>query len=647
MSTRTQQRLGVTSLVLLAIAFVAAVIVSNQLLKGARIDLTENDLYTLSDGTERILADIGEPINLYLYFSDEASEGLPRIRDYALRVRELLEEFVAESGGRLQLEVIDPVPFSEAEDRAAGFGLQGLPIGPTGDPVYLGLAGTNAVGDEEVIPFFDPQKENFLEYDVARLVATLADPQRPVIGLVSGLSMSGGFDPRSQRMERPWVVWDQARQLFDIRDLGTDFEAVPAEVDLLWIVHPKGLAAPARYAIDQFVLRGGRALIFVDPVAMADPAAAPGMPPGMAGGGQSSDLPELFAAWGIDFSADRVVADARLALQVGSPSGRPVRHYGYLGIPAGQMNAEDVVTAELGVINAATPGRIALSATGSEDGEDERPALSFEPLLRSSPDSALIPASRFAFLADPADLQQDFSPGGEPMVIAARVSGTLPSAFPDGPPAGEADEAKDNADADIDAGQDIDTGHLSASAEPANLIVVADVDLLSDPLWVQVQNFFGQQIASAFASNGAFVVNALESLTGSADLISVRSRGSFSRPFTKVEELRAEAEARYLATEQRLEQELAETERRLAELQSSREDGASLLLTDDQQAEIERFVDQRAEIRRELRAVQRGLDEDIDRLGTWLKVINIGLVPALLTLIALLAVWRRRDREAA
>jgi len=172
------------------------------------------------------------------------------------------------------------------------------------------------------------------------------------------------------------------------------------------------------------------------------------------------------------------------------------------------------------------------------------------------------------------------------------------------------------------------------------------VDLLSDNLWVQVQNFFGQQIASAFAGNGAFVINALESLAGSSDLISVRSRGSFSRPFTKVEELRAEAEARYLATEQRLEQELAETERRLAELQSARDDGGSLLLTDEQQAEIDRFIDQRAEIRRELRAVQRGLDEDIDRLGTRLKVINIGLVPALLTVIVLLVVWRRRRREA-
>lgn len=643
MSTRKQQRLGVASLALLAVAFVAAVVVSNQLLRGARLDLTENDLYTLSDGTERILESIEEPINLYFHFSDEASEGLPRIRDYAVRVRELLQEFVAESDGMLELRVVDPQPFSEEEDRAAQFGLQGLPIGATGDPVYLGLAGTNAVGDEEVIPFFDPQKENFLEYDIARLVATLAKPERPVIGLVSGVALSGGFDPRTQGQRPPWVVWEQARELFDIRNLGTDFDAVPEEVSLLWIVQPKDLAEETLYAIDQFVLGGGNALVFVDPVAVADPAAAAGMPPGMGGGGQSSDLPRLFGAWGIDFTAGEVVADARLALQVGSPSGRPVRHYGYLGIPAGSMSAEDVVTAELGVINTALAGRLA--PAGDDESAADTAGITFEPLITSSPVSTLLPASRFSFLPDPTELQQDFTPGGEPLVIAARVSGNLQTAFPDGRPAGEetADgEADDAGEADhADAAE-----HLAESAEPANLIIAGDVDLLSDNLWVQVQNFFGQQIASAFAGNGAFVINALESLAGSSDLISVRSRGSFSRPFTKVEELRAEAEARYLATEQRLEQELAETERRLAELQSARDDGGSLLLTDEQQAEIDRFIDQRAEIRRELRAVQRGLDEDIDRLGTRLKVINIGLVPALLTVIVLLVVWRRRRREA-
>ncbi|MDH3276066.1 MAG: Gldg family protein, partial [Gammaproteobacteria bacterium] len=566
------------------------------------------------------------------YFSDQATEGAPSLRDYANRVREMLEEFANTSRGKLRLSVIDPLPFSEEEDRAAQFGLQGVQIGATPDPVYLGLAGTNSIGDEEIIPFFQPDKEAFLEYDLAKLVSTLANPERKVIGLVSGVSMTGQFDPQLQRMLPSWVVYQQARQLFEIRDLGSSFEAVPDDVGLLWIVQPKNLSNATQYAIDQFVMRGGKALIFVDPVAAVDTTPVEGMPQGMPPMGQASDLPLLFDGWGIKFSAEDVVADAQLALAINTGFGnRPTRHYGYLGITADRMNSSDIITAELGAINAAIAGRLEL-ADGSE--------ATLEPLLTSSPASMIMPAQRFSFLPDPGSLQDGFVPSGEPLVVAARISGTLPSAFPDGKPSIAVDAENDTAD-------DASTDHLSKSSEPVNLIVVADVDLLSDAMWVQVQSFFGQQIANSFASNGAFVINALENLTGSTDLITVRSRGSFSRPFSKVEELRASAEARFRETEQRLQQELAETERRLGELQSSREDTGSLLLTAEQQAELDRFVDQRASIRKELRAVQRGLDEDIENLGTLLKIINIGLVPLLLTLATLFALWRRRQREQA
>jgi ABC-type uncharacterized transport system involved in gliding motility auxiliary subunit len=631
MSTRTQKRLGASSLVLLAVAFVVAVTVSNQLFKGIRIDLTENSLYTLSEGTRSILGDIQEPVNLYFFYSDKATEGVPSLRDYANRVREMLEEFADASRGKLRLSVIDPLPFSEEEDQAAQFGLQEVQLGITPDPVYMGLAGTNSVGDEEIIPFFQPDKEESLEYDLAKLVSTLANPERNVIGLVSGISMTGQFDPQTQRMQRPWVAYQQARQLFEIRDLGTSFDAVPDDVGLLWIVQPKSLSNSTQYAIDQFVMRGGKALIFVDPVAAVDATQAEGMPQGMPPMGQPSDLPLLFDGWGISFNAQEVVADAQLALAINSGfGGRPTRHYGYLGITAGNMSDSDITTMDLSTINAAMPGRLS---------ETENGAATFEPLLSSSPAAMTMPASRFSFLPDPSSLQQGFVPGGSPLVIAARIGGTLPSAFPDGKPSSSVAGEEEN----VAESQD----HLAESTEPVNLIVVADVDMLSDPMWVQVQNFFGQQIANSFASNGAFVVNALENLAGSSDLIAVRSRGSFSRPFTKVEELRVEAEAQFLQTQQRLQQELDETERRLGELQSSREDTGSLLLTDEQQAEIDRFIDQRASIRKELRAVQRGLDENIEDLGTVLKVINIGLVPFLLSIGTLLVLWRRRQRESA
>jgi ABC-type uncharacterized transport system involved in gliding motility auxiliary subunit len=565
-----------------------------------------------------------------LYYSDQASQGLPSIRDYANRVREMLEEFADASRGKLRLSVIDPLPFSEEEDRAAQFGLQGVHLGATADPVYLGLAGTNAVGDEETIQFFQPDKESFLEYDLAKLVSTLANPDRNVIGLVSGVLMTGQFDPRSQNMQPAWVVYQQAQQLFEIRNLGTSFETVPEDIGLLWIVQPKDLSNATQYAIDQFVMRGGKALIYVDPVAAIDATQAEGMPQGMPPMGQASDLPLLFDGWGIAFDSQEVIADAQLALPINTGfSNRPTHHYGYLGITPDRMSGDDIVTAELGTINAAMAGRLRLA----EDSETD-----FEPLLTSSTASEVMPASRFSFLPDPRTLQDGFVSGGEAMVVAARFSGPLPSAFPDGKPSTAISEGDD--ESHIEAAD-----HLAESAEPANLIVVADVDMLSNPMWVQVQSFFGQQIANSFASNGAFAVNALENLAGSTDLIAVRSRGSFSRPFTKVEELRVGAEARYRETEQRLQQELAETERRLGELQSSREDTGSLLLTAEQQAEIDRFIDQRASIRKELRAVQRGLDKDIEDLGTLLKVVNIGLVPLLLTLATLIALWRRRHQE--
>ena len=633
MSTKSQQRLSASSLVLLGIAFVIAISITNTLFRGWRIDLTEDNLYTLSDGTRNLLDSIEEPINFYYYFSDTATAGLPSLRSYAERVREMLEEFEDEADGMIRLSIIDPVPFSEEEDRAAQFGLQGVRLGATPDPIYMGLAATDSVDNQEVIAFFQPDKEAFLEYDIAKLVSSLANPERNVIGLVSGVELSGSFDPQSQRMLQPWVVYQQAQQLFEVRNLGTTFAEIADDISLLWIVQPKSLENETLYAIDQFVMGGGKAIIFVDPVADADPAQLEGMPQGMPPMGQGSDLPALFDAWGIEFSATEVVADAQLALQISGMDRRPVRHYGYLGVTGQFMSEDDIITADLNVVHMATAGSFSLA--------EDSPAT-LEPLLSSSEAAQAMPATRFSFLPDPTALQSGFTPGGESLILAARISGTLPSAFPEGPGA----PVVSSADGDAPDNQ-LPEGHLAESVEPVNLIVVGDVDMLGDHMWVQVQSFFGQQIANTFASNGAFVVNALENLSGSSDLIGVRSRASFTRPFTKVEELRVAAEARFRATEERLQSELAETERRLGELQSAREDTGNILLTPEQQEEIDRFIDQRANIRTELRAVQRGLDRDIERLGTVLKVINIGLVPFLLAAFALIAVWRRNRRDVA
>jgi ABC-type uncharacterized transport system involved in gliding motility auxiliary subunit len=624
MTTTPQKKIGFTALLLSLLGFLAAIVVSNSLLRGLRIDLTENDLYTISAGTRNVLDSIGEPINLYFFFSDNATTDVPYLRAYATRVREMLDEFVAQADGNLVLHVVDPLPFSEDEDRAAQFGLEPVNLGSLGESIFFGVAGTNSIGGEATIGFFQPEKETFLEYDLAKLVYSLATPDKPVVGLLSGVSMAAGFDPQLQRVTEPWVITSQARQLFDIRNLTPGQPAIDEEIDILWIVHPKNLDEPTLYAIDQFILGGGRALIFVDPLAEIDMASAD---PAAMAMGSSSNLAPLFDAWGIEFTADEVVADNRNALSINSGFGtRPVRHLGLIGLDGETIDAEDVVTSGLSSINLGTAGRFRERDEGS---------VELVPLLMSSTDAALMPVGDFQFLSDPETLLNGFTSTGESYILAARLSGALTTAFPEGLTATGDDEAPTSVAPQI------------TSADEANVILVADVDLLSDRLWVQVQRFLGQQLVNAFANNGDFVVNALDNLSGSADLIGIRARASFSRPFTTVDDLRRRADAQFRQTEQQLQAELDETERRLGELQAARTDEGSLLMSEEQQVEIQRFLDQQLRIRQELRAVRRDLDRSIEQLGTTLRVLNIGLVPLLLTVVALAVVLLRRRRLKA
>ena len=650
MEVNRPRNIGALSLVLLALVFIAAVVVSNTLLTGLRIDLTEDNLYTVSPGTRNLLRGIDEPINVYLFFSDRESADIAPLRNYANRVREMLEELAAAADEKLVLHVIDPAPFSEDEDRATQFGLQPIALG-IGQTLYFGLAATNSVGDEEVIEIFNPDRERFLEYELARLIYSLSRPDKVVVGLHSSVSLAAGFDPQLQQMTEPWVVYSQAGQLFEVRSLPPGFTEIEEDIDVLWLVHPRNLAADALYAIDQFVLGGGRALIFVDPFAEVDMAAA--MDPAAMAAGSASDLGELLSGWGVEFSAGEVVADNEYALSVTTGlSPRPVRHLGLLGIAEQAMDSGDVIIDGLYNINLGSAGHFSVA---------EESTVELQPLLTSSANAALMPAIQMQMLSDPEALLDNFVPSGETYILAARLTGSLQSAFPDGPPVenvpdtagGPLDTGSDDAGAAeseaVESGRDEVTeageNHL-ASTEDANVILVGDVDILSDRLWVQQQNFLGQRLATAFANNGDFLINALDNLSGSADLIGIRARGTYSRPFTRVQALRRQADAQFRQTEQRLQAELSETENTLAELQASRTDQGSLLMSDEQQAEIQRFLDEQVRIRQELRAVQRNLDRSIERLGAMLQFINVGLVPLLLTVFALsVAVIRRRRAE--
>jgi ABC-type uncharacterized transport system involved in gliding motility auxiliary subunit len=619
---------GALTLVVLAVLFIGLIIVSNYGLRGLRADLTENRLYTLSTGTRHIIDGLQEPINLYFYYSRQAaSERAADLKIYGDRVRELLEEMAARSRGKIRLQTIDPEPFSEEEDRAGEFGLRAIPTGTAGETFYFGLAGTNSTDGRATIELFNPRQEEFLEYDIAKLIVELARPRKPVIGVLSTLPMGSDFNPMTGQASEPWAVLSQLEQLFTVRTLNPDVAAIDADVDVLLLVHPKALSAGTLFAIDQFVLRGGRALIFVDPESEADTSGQqPGNPFGAMGANRSSTLEPLFKAWGVEFNPREVVGDQKHALMLGGRTGEPQRHLAFIGFDRSNLDEKDVITAALDNVNVATAGRFKRA---------ENSPLTFEPLVQSSELSGLIPVERLAMLMEPQTLLEGFQPTGERYAIAVRASGRLKSAYPDGRPAGEAGAAPNTAPT------------LKESAQPVNLVLVADTDVLTDMMWVQRDNFFGQRFAQAFANNGDLVLNAVDNLTGNSDLISIRGRATFVRPFERVEALRRDAEARFRSKERELEEELRATEQKLTALQTSRNDQSSLILTPEQEQELARFQQQKAAIRKDLREVRHGLDRDIKRLGTVLDVINIALVPLLLTLFGLaMFVWRRRRARA-
>ena len=598
-------------LLLIALAFLLFNAFSGLVFTHARLDLTEQKLYTISEGTKTILEGLDKPIELDFFYSDEATKGLVALRNYARRVEELLRAYERESGGKLKLHVVDPEPFSEEEDRAAELGLQAVPLNQGGDKVYFGLAATNAEGRTQSIPFFALDQEEFLEYELSRLVQSLASPQMPVVGVLSDLPITGGFDMRTQQATPPWTVLEQIRQLFHIESLERNVDMIPANVSVLMLVHPKALPEPTLYAIDQFVMRGGKLLVFLDPYSEADPGM--GFMPGEPGDGKGSNLTPLLKAWGVHMAPDRVVLDAANAMSVGvGEERRPVRHPGWLSLPQETMDTDDVTTASLESLTMATAGFLEPL---------ENATTRFTPLVQSSTYAMPIEAQRFATLENPEVLLRDLEPTGERYTLVARIQGPARSAYPDGIE-GRKDGLKDSAS--------------------INVIAVADTDLLADRMWVQVQDFFGQRMPQPWADNGTFVVNALDNLSGTDALISVRSRGRFARPFVVVEELQRQAENRFREKEEALQQRLAATEAQLAELQGPNAEGA-IELTAEQQAALQRYMQEKLRIRKELREVRYQLNADIDALGRLLKFFNIALVPLVLTLGVLLTwLWRRR-----
>lgn len=622
-----RNRLGLIAIFLLIVLFFAVNIFSNATFKATKIDLTEDKLFTVSEGTRQVLESIEEPITVRLYYSKSLGERSPGYATYYTRVHELLEQYADIADGKLILETYNPEPFTDEEDRAVSFGLRGVPVNGANDLGYFGLAATNSTDDQEVVPFFVRDRETFIEYDLTKLVYSLATPKKPVIGVMTGLPVMG--NPNPQFAQPQWGFIARIQDFFTVFSVPTDSQEIPVDVDILLIAHPRNLSEQVQYAIDQFVMKGGRVLALVDSNAEIAPLAAPPMGMGQAPLPDASDLDNLLKAWGVELVKDKVAADRKNARRVsmgGQGLPRPIvtDYVAWISAKPGNMDPEDVITGQLKEINFATPG-----ALKKLDGA----TTEVQPLIETSTDSMLIDSSMARPTPQVLEMLNGFKPSGEQLMLAARISGPAESAFPKGP-----DESADAPPA----------GHV-AKADNIRVIVVSDVDMLYDQFWSENQNFLGQQVSVPFADNANFVVNALDSLSGSEALIGLRARGNSDRPFTVVQDLERAAEVQYRATEKELVRKLQDAENSLDDLlKRGGGDAAQIdaVLSDEQKRQIEQTRVEMLDLRRELRDVQGALRKDIDKLDATLKFLDIWLMP-LLVIIALLIVtflrYRRRS----
>ena len=754
-----RRALGWATLALAAILLLCVNLISSLLLRNARIDLTADKLFTIAEGTKRVLAKVDEPISVRVYYSRRLGEVAPVFGKYFERVKALLEQYRDISRGKVQVTFIEPEPFSDAEDRAVAAGLKGVRLNQDGETGYFGLVASNTTDNDQVIEFFALDRERFVEYDLTKLINGLANPKKKVVGLVTGLPLDGGANPMNPMMrqpQQPWLIMEQIREFFEVKTIEQTAKALPADLDVLMVVQPTLLQPDLAYAIDQYALAGGRILFFVDPHTETSPSGHPSMPLPM-----SKEVARLLKAWGLSYDEQKIAGDRSLARRVQfggrSTGGAIVTEYlGWINIDKAQINEKDPLAAGIEKLQLATAGALV-----KVDGA----TTIITPVIETTPRAGLIDVERVRFQPNPITILNTFRPGNNPLTLAARVGGEAKSAFPDGRPkpevkpeekkdakAGEAgpaapasekkaDDAKPaeakpaeakpgeakpgdaaagdgktggdgkaaDAKAEPKAGEskgaeatkgaepkagDTKAGDTAgakgaepkagepkaadtkaADAKPAdakaaapkageakpeakeekphiasgrvNIVVVADADMLHDSFWVEVRDFLGQQVAIPQSHNAAFVVNALENLSGGEALAGLRGRGISERPFEKVVEIRRDSEQRFRLKEEALVAKLKDLQEKLAKLETKGGEGGgpvTVLLNDKEKQAVETFKGEMLQVRGELRAVKAALRRDIDQLDRWLKIVNIAAVPLLIGLGGLVfgIVQRRR-----
>lgn len=626
-----RKTIAITGVVLVIVCFLSFNLFTSLSLTNSRIDLTEERIYTLSKGTKHALANLQEPIKLRLYASKSLKEASPQYGLFMSRVQELVQTYARLAQGKIKLEMLNPEPYSPEEDRAVGFGLRGIPLDEAGSQAYFGLVGTNSTDDHDVIPLFSAQRESFLEYDLTRLVYNLANPEKPVIGFFDGIAVQGS----RMTQFKAWQVLTYMKQFFTMKELDDDVKKIPDNIKVLMIIHPQDLEKSALYAIDQFVLRGGRAIVFLDPNAINSQPQMTQRGP-VPPKNTSSDLPKLMKAWGLEMIKDKVVGDRQLATRVRAQTqGRNVitDYILWFGVRKDGLAQNEVITGDLEELRFLTVGALKPLKGAT---------TTFTPLAQSSANSMLVDVAKSkARRPNPIELLNEFKPSQDRYVVAARVTGPAKSAYESAP---KPKKEEGNKDTKKGPKEKPLPPHIKESKDPISVIVVADVDVLADRTWLTAQNLLGQRIVVPFANNADFAINMLDNFTGSKELITLRGRGIKERSFKVVNDLQRAAEIRYRKTEQGLQKKLEELQKKLAGIEGNQKDrSGNVILTKQQQALVKKFRSDMISLRSQLRAVQHALSKDIDALETRLKFLNIAAVPILITIIAFgLAVIRRR-----
>lgn len=607
-------------------AVVLAVAIALNVVAGSlrlRADLTSEKQFTLSPGAADFLAGLPVPVTLKFYYSRGNQVPAP-LKQYLQRTVDMLREMERAANGQLVVELFDPKPDSDEEEYAQRYGLIGQPVNPLeGDLVYMGLVAVSGQR-EAAIPFLQPNAEPQLEYNITRLVHEVARATKPKIGILSNLPVAGTPRPTSMRQpggaDQGWMAVRELRRHFDVVTVSTDASAIDPAITTLLVVHPKNFSEKLHYVIDQFVMRGGRLIVFQDPMSMAEQRTAPDMGGMTMMMGYSSSLNDLTSAWGATMNAGDVIADVSAASPITFGNGQAERLPTWLSLTEHFINQDDVLLASIKQLMLPFAGGFTLTNVEG---------VAATPLLVASSNAVAI-SSFMATAPGPEKMRNARPVASAP--LAVRLTGTFPTAFPDGAP-----EAREG-EVQVFAA----SNHLAKSIGEGVVILVGDVDVIFDQYAFRMMNLFGQTLLEYANDNFSFMLSLVEQSTDSEALIGLRSRGVEDRAFTRVQALEEAAQARWQAEELKLLDRLQETQRRLSELQVARDDQQQVVLSPEQAAEIEEFRKIRFETQRELKNVRRNLREDIERLGINVKAVNMAAVPLLVAFYGMVRGWRRR-----